>query len=245
MDQHTAAKTTIENPMNSVRFSRNSSVLLSIDPERIPTMDDGNKQSAPVTLSFHNISYTVEKSSKQWNLPFRHQQQQPNQQTKQVLFDISGIVPSGMNALLGKIYIFVQRWTVDSFLLYFCYFYIEGPTGCGKSSLLDILAARKDLHGLSGRVLVDGMPLPASFKYMVGYVVQDDIISGTLTVRENLIFSANVRLPTTVSTKERQRRVNNVIQQLGLQACADTRVGTEFYVVFLAVKEKEPVSAWN
>jgi ATP-binding cassette subfamily G (WHITE) protein 2 len=76
-------------------------------------------------------------------------------------------------------------------------------------------------------VLVDGMPLPASFKYMVGYVVQDDIISGTLTVRENLAFSANVRLPTTVSTEERQQRVNKVIEQLGLKACADTRIGTD------------------
>ncbi|CAF2148282.1 unnamed protein product [Rotaria magnacalcarata] len=79
----------------------------------------------------------------------------------------------------------------------------RGPSknskGCGKSSLLDILAARKDPRGLSGRVLVDGLPLPSSFKYMVGYVIQDDIISGTLTVRENLIFSANVRLPTSVS----------------------------------------------
>ncbi|CAF3327263.1 unnamed protein product [Rotaria socialis] len=103
-----------------------------------------------------------------------------------------------------------------------------GPTGCGKSSLLDILAARKDPRGLSGRVLVDGLPLPSSVKYMVGYVVQDDIISGTLTVRENLIFSANVRLPTSVSQEERQDRVNRIITQLGLEACADTRIGTEF-----------------
>ncbi|CAF1291615.1 unnamed protein product [Rotaria magnacalcarata] len=86
----------------------------------------------------------------------------------------------------------------------------RGPStnskGCGKSSLLDILAARKNPRGLSGRVLVDGLPLPSSFKYMVGYVIQDDIISGTLTVRENLIFSANVRLPTSVSQEERQDR---------------------------------------
>lgn len=63
---------------------------------------------------------------------------------------------------------------------------------------------------------------------MVGYVVQDDIISGALTVRENLNFSANVRLPRTISTKERQQRVDQIIQELGLDACADTRIGTEF-----------------
>ncbi len=69
--------------------------------------------------------------------------------------------------------------------------------------------------------------MPTSYKYMVGYVVQDDIICGTLTVRENLSFSANVRLPSTVPMKERQQRVDQIIQELGLQACADTRIGTE------------------
>ncbi|CAF4251644.1 unnamed protein product, partial [Rotaria magnacalcarata] len=36
-------------------------------------------------------------------------------------------------------------------------------TGCGKSSLLDILAHRKDRHGLSGQIFVDGSPAPSSF----------------------------------------------------------------------------------
>jgi ATP-binding cassette subfamily G (WHITE) protein 2 len=62
---------------------------------------------------------------------------------------------------------------------------------------------------------------------MIGYVVQDDIISGTLTVRENLMFSASVRLPSDVSVDERKNRVNRVIQELGLEACANTRIGTE------------------
>ncbi len=63
---------------------------------------------------------------------------------------------------------------------------------------------------------------------MVGYVVQDDIISGTLTVRENLIFSANVRLSSNISLNERKERVERVIQELGLLSCADTRIGTLF-----------------
>lgn len=103
-----------------------------------------------------------------------------------------------------------------------------GPTGCGKSSLLDILADRKDHHGLEGDVLVDGHPLPSSYKYLVGYVVQDDIISGTLTVRENLMFSANVRLSNDVTNEERRERVEKIIDDLGLQGCSETKVGTEF-----------------
>lgn len=93
---------------------------------------------------------------------------------------------------------------------------------------MDILADRKDHRGLSGQVLIDGHLPPPSYKYIVGYVVQDDIISGTLTVRENLMFSANVRLSDDVSNTERQERVTKVIQDLGLESCADTRVGTEF-----------------
>ncbi|CAF1019724.1 unnamed protein product [Rotaria magnacalcarata] len=103
-----------------------------------------------------------------------------------------------------------------------------GPTGCGKSSLLDILADRKDPHGLSGQVFIDGLPPPPSFKYIVGYVVQEDIISGTLTVRENLMFSAKVRIPDSISDDVRRERVSSVIQNLGLAGCADSKIGTEF-----------------
>ncbi|CAF1052470.1 unnamed protein product [Rotaria sp. Silwood1] len=67
-----------------------------------------------------------------------------------------------------------------------------------------------------------------SFKYTVGYVVQEDIITGTLTVRENLMFSANVRLPKDMPKSERAERVTKVINDLGLESCADTRIGTEF-----------------
>ncbi|CAF4082342.1 unnamed protein product, partial [Rotaria magnacalcarata] len=105
---------------------------------------------------------------------------------------------------------------------------LNGPTGCGKSSLLDILADRKDRYGLSGRVLVDGLPRHPSFKYIVGYVVQEDIFTGTLTVRENLLFSANLRLSKTVSTLEKNARVSRIITELGLESCADTRMGTDF-----------------
>ena len=47
---------------------------------------------------------------------------------------------------------------------------------------------------------------------------------GTLTVRENLAFSANLRLPNTITDEEKRKRVEDVIQELGLQDCANTRV---------------------
>ncbi|XP_065489645.1 broad substrate specificity ATP-binding cassette transporter ABCG2 [Caloenas nicobarica] len=122
---------------------------------------------------------------------------------KEVLRDVNGIMRPGLNAILG-------------------------PTGSGKSSLLDILAARKDPCGLSGDILINGAPQPANFKCTSGYVVQDDVVMGTLTVRENLKFSAALRLPKSVKEQEKNVRVNQVIKELGLSKVADSKVGTQF-----------------
>lgn len=151
------------------------------------------------TITFLSLNYTIHKQKCSNILPL------PFCQTthQQILYDISGIFKPGMNAILG-------------------------PTGSGKSSLLDILAHRKDLSGLHGEILMDGLPQPSDYKYRVGYVVQDDIVSGTLTVRENLAFSANLRLPKDTSEEQKQAIVRLVIEQLGLEKCADARVGTEY-----------------
>ncbi|XP_074010529.1 broad substrate specificity ATP-binding cassette transporter ABCG2 [Numenius arquata] len=122
---------------------------------------------------------------------------------KEVLRNVNGIMRPGLNAILG-------------------------PTGSGKSSLLDILAARKDPHGLSGDILINGVAQPANFKCTSGYVVQDDVVMGTLTVRENLKFSAALRLPRSVKEQEKNERVNQIINELGLSKVADSKVGTQF-----------------
>ncbi|XP_067858772.1 broad substrate specificity ATP-binding cassette transporter ABCG2-like [Heptranchias perlo] len=121
---------------------------------------------------------------------------------KQILYGINGVLKPGLNAILG-------------------------PTGSGKSSLLDVLAARKDRKGLSGEVLIDGILQPPNFKCISGYVVQDDIIMGSLTVRENLLFSAALRLPGSIRFKEKEDRVDQIISQLGLNKVSDSKIGTE------------------
>ncbi|CAF3700099.1 unnamed protein product [Rotaria socialis] len=121
---------------------------------------------------------------------------------KTILHDVSGVCRPGMTAIMG-------------------------PTGCGKSSLLDLLADRKDREGLEGEILVNGELRTQNYKYHVGYVVQDDIVSGFLTVRENIMFSANVRLSTKYTADEKTKIVEDVILQLGLGKCADTIVGND------------------
>ncbi|XP_023556375.1 ATP-binding cassette sub-family G member 2-like [Octodon degus] len=124
---------------------------------------------------------------------------------KQILHDISGIMKPGLNAILG-------------------------PPGSGKSVLLDVLAARKNPHGLSGDILINGEAHPSNFKCYSGYVAQvsDDVMKGTLTVRENLQFSAALRIRTTVTNQEKNEKINRIIEELGLDKVADSKVGFEF-----------------
>uniref|UniRef100_A0A8C1SUG6 ATP-binding cassette, sub-family G (WHITE), member 2c n=1 Tax=Cyprinus carpio TaxID=7962 RepID=A0A8C1SUG6_CYPCA len=107
---------------------------------------------------------------------------------------------------------------------------IMGPTGSGKTSLLDVIAGRKDPKGLkSGQVLVDNTTVTSDLRLCSAYVVQNDVLMGTLTVRENLAFSANLRLSRKeYSSADKKMRVDSVIQELGLKDCADTKIGTMF-----------------
>lgn len=56
------------------------------------------------------------------------------------------------------------------------------------------------------------------------FFFKDDVVMGTLTVRENLQFSAALRLPTTMTNYEKNERINKVIQELGLDKVADSKV---------------------
>lgn len=47
---------------------------------------------------------------------------------------------------------------------------------------------------------------------------------GTMTVRENLQFSAALRLPSSISFKEKEERVTQIISELGLSKVADAKV---------------------
>jgi hypothetical protein len=55
---------------------------------------------------------------------------------------------------------------------------------------------------------------------------------GTLTVRENIQFSANLRLPSSVSQKDKIDRVDEIIHELGLDTCADSKVLKIIIVIF-------------
>lgn len=55
--------------------------------------------------------------------------------------------------------------------------------------------------------------------------LQDDLLFESLTVYETLFFAAMLRLPSSMTRKEKKARVEVVIQALGLDKCRGTIVG--------------------
>ncbi|CAM9408971.1 unnamed protein product, partial [Phaeothamnion confervicola] len=109
---------------------------------------------------------------------------------------------------------------------------VIGPSGAGKTSLLDILVGKVRAGSatvtLEGSITVDGLPLTrAFFVKHCAYVPQEDRLWSALTVRENFEFATRLYCPT-ISPSERASIVANVLHDLGLDGCSDVKVGNVF-----------------
>lgn len=85
---------------------------------------------------------------------------------------------------------------------------IVGPSGGGKSSLLNVLSGynRKQF---SGTVKVNGNPRDLKqFRYVSSYVMQDSLLHPQLTVNEAMKFSVNLKIGKHVDVNDKQRRVS-------------------------------------
>ncbi|KAK4408974.1 ABC transporter G family member 28 [Sesamum angolense] len=104
---------------------------------------------------------------------------------------------------------------------------VMGPSGAGKTTFLSALTGKATGCTITGSILINGNNEPMqSYKKIIGYVPQDDIVHGNLTVEENLWFSARCRLPADLDKPEKVLVVERVIESLGLQAVRDSLVGT-------------------
>ena len=65
-------------------------------------------------------------------------------------------------------------------------------------------------------------------KQIAGYVTQDDHLLSNLTVRETLTYAALLKLPRNLSTDEKLKQVEAVIQELRLTKVANTLIGGPF-----------------
>ncbi|KAF5780437.1 putative AAA+ ATPase domain, ABC transporter, G1 [Helianthus annuus] len=105
---------------------------------------------------------------------------------------------------------------------------VLGPSGSGKSTLLNALAGRLPEQCFSGKVVANGAKMTKSVLKRTGFVTQDDVLYPHLTVRETLIFCALLRLPKSLSRREKMEVADSVIAELGLCKCADTIIGNTF-----------------
>eukprot|EP00002_Diphylleia_rotans_P023681 TRINITY_DN465_c0_g1_i6.p1 TRINITY_DN465_c0_g1~~TRINITY_DN465_c0_g1_i6.p1 ORF type:complete len:605 (+),score=129.58 TRINITY_DN465_c0_g1_i6:3944-5758(+) len=98
----------------------------------------------------------------------------------------------------------------------------------GKTTLLSVLGNRIKSGTLTGQVVYNGKPRTKQIKRYIGFVLQDDILFGDLTVRETLTITALLRLPNTMTREQKLQRVEEVINTLSITKCADSQIGSAF-----------------
>jgi ABC-type multidrug transport system ATPase subunit len=100
-----------------------------------------------------------------------------------------------------------------------------GPSGAGKSTLFRLLSG--ELEPTVGQVRYQNVDVHTHYhevKSRIGVVPQHTIAHQRLTARHALRYAAELRLSGDTTKAERDRRVQQVLDELGLAAHADTRV---------------------
>lgn len=108
---------------------------------------------------------------------------------------------------------------------------MAGPSGAGKTSLLNILSGRQ---ASKGRIAVEYdirlnnqevKPTKMGYRKQIAFVAQDDSLPISATPRECIKFSAKLRLPSSTTDSEIEQLTERMLDELGLLNCADTVVG--------------------
>jgi ABC-type multidrug transport system ATPase subunit len=104
---------------------------------------------------------------------------------------------------------------------------IVGPSGAGKTTLLEAIAGLAP--AISGAVHFDGVDVYANlgtFRSVLGYVPQDDIIHTDLPLARTLRYAARLRLPSSATARQVDDVVGYALDAVGLTDHADVRVGS-------------------
>ena len=92
---------------------------------------------------------------------------------------------------------------------------IVGPTGCGKTTFLNMLS--KLMPATEGSILIDGEEANPR-NHNISYVFQEPTCLPWRTVRENVALGMEIK---GVSTKERMQRSDEIMELVGLSSCAN------------------------
>lgn len=103
---------------------------------------------------------------------------------------------------------------------------LMGPSGSGKTSLLNILSGRSSYD--TGSISINGRPLTSQSRKKlmskIAYVKQSDVFFDHLTVKDQLVYTALLRLPSTVSREDKIVEVDKVISLLRLNKVAGSPI---------------------
>lgn len=108
---------------------------------------------------------------------------------------------------------------------------IMGPSGAGKTSLLNILAGRASSNGritIEADLRLNNYTVDTTnieVRKQIAFVAQDDSLQVTSTPREAIRFSAKLRLPRSTTDEALDKLTERMLRELGLKDCADTIVG--------------------
>ncbi len=105
---------------------------------------------------------------------------------------------------------------------------LMGPSGSGKTSLLDVLASRSTYNAgtilLNDSSMTDNPEKMKALKRKIAYIKQKDIFFEHLSVKDQLLYTAFLRLGDDYSKEEKMDEVDKIIQLLRLEKCADTPI---------------------
>ncbi|WP_276063426.1 FHA domain-containing protein [Mycobacterium riyadhense] len=102
---------------------------------------------------------------------------------------------------------------------------VIGPSGAGKSTFARLVAGYT--HPTSGTVAFEGHNVHAeyaSLRSRIGMVPQDDVVHGQLTVKQALMYAAELRLPPDTTKDDREQVVARVLEELEMSKHLETRV---------------------
>uniref|UniRef100_A0A6G1SGU7 ATP-binding cassette sub-family G member 1 n=1 Tax=Aceria tosichella TaxID=561515 RepID=A0A6G1SGU7_9ACAR len=95
---------------------------------------------------------------------------------------------------------------------------IMGPSGAGKTSLLNILSRRRE-DGFTGQLSVQ---CETNHRIKINAIPQNDQLLESLTVRENILFASRLKNPH-LKSHDHEKNVCGVSNLLGLNDCSETR----------------------
>ncbi len=105
---------------------------------------------------------------------------------------------------------------------------LMGPSGSGKTSLLDALSARSAYqHGtirLNHQNITDHPSQIKKLKRRIAYIKQQDVFFNHLTVKDQLTYTAFLRLGDDYTKEQKIAEVQKVIALLRLEKCQDTPI---------------------